>query len=219
MSKGNIFLEIVSASNLIACDGSSADPFVQVTAVKGLVMTDTVPFVKMRSITGVPSTTFPVNKSLSPTWNATFDFKVSVEAGSLLLTVWDHNVIQSNEEMASVEIPFETIVRNKQQNPLPFPLKNKKGAAAGEITLKFGYLSAATADIDPLEEVSVMEKGTYQFKTFTSSAASSQAADVRAANIACRDWLNKVRSLIHLIKIEQENTGAGAGITCWYQVL
>lgn len=219
MSKGNIFLEIISAAKLVPCDGSSADPFVQVTAINGLVFVDTVPFVPYRSATKLPTTTVPIPKSLSPTWNASFDLKVTVEQGSILLTVFNFNTFTSNVEMASVEIPFATIVQNKQQNPLPFPLKDKKGSPAGEITLKFGYLSAATADIDPLEEIGLYEKGTYQFKTFTSSAAMNQMADVRVVNIACRDWLNKVRLYIRLIKIEQENTHSGAALTCWFQVL
>jgi Ca2+-dependent lipid-binding protein len=222
MSKtlGNLLIEVASAVGLPGIDNGSIDPYVVIVPEGGLRFA-----VPEYAPAGWPRTHTHVSNR-NPVWNQSFDLVVTdlgqETAAGVTFKVFDSNSFSSDKEVALVTIPFSTIRSNRQQNLLPFklsPSPKMTVTEAGELTLKVSFLPVARADLDPREELATFEKGSYQFKTFTSNAAKSQAQDVRAVNITTRDWLNSVRGLIELIKMEQENTDLGTGLTVWFRVL
>ena len=207
---GKLLVEVISAQGLPAVDGSSSDPFVRVLGADGLELCATGAF----GCQGDPmdwqcNRTEPKEKNLNPTWNYQTELQVATKEGNVLFLIKDYNVLTKNKYMCEAKVTMRAVLDGKLSaiTELPCHSAEKGGAPAGKLHVKVVFVETAeqtTGQADPVEAVLLEEPGSYNFRTFTSSAATNVFLDIKAANEACRAWLNKVRDHIELIKIDNE---------------
>jgi Ca2+-dependent lipid-binding protein len=205
---GKILLEIVSASDLLPVDGGSADPYVKLTGANGLVIA--APFEKFK--------TAIICRNVNPQFQQSFELPVGSLTGTLIFSVIDHNEFTRNKPIGSVNVELASIISGSFNGQRELQLVTEAGGRAGTLLIRAQWHPAERNDVDPMEEVATFERGTYQFKTFTSAAARNIRDDINAANRACRDWLNAVRHRIDLIKVDNESDPGTAYVTAWFRV-
>ena len=86
-------VKVIEATGLVAADrGGYSDPYALVS------------FEQQRKQTKV------IKKTLNPTWNETFEFEISDPAATLLVEIYDHDLIGSHDFLGSVHISVALLV-------------------------------------------------------------------------------------------------------------
>jgi hypothetical protein len=204
---GNILLDIISASGLTPVDGKSADPFVKIKPLDGLVLAGNQD----------AYFTTAIQKNVNPQWNASLEVPIGSSTGSLQFRVMDHNDFTPDALIGLVSLSVASVISGEFKVQRELPLLSEKGAKAGTLLIRAAWSPAQSSDVPPLEEIAAYEPGSYQFKTFSSAAARSIRDDINAANRQCRDWLNTVRHCIDLVKLDNDADAQTAYVTVWYK--
>lgn len=215
MVVGRFLVEVADANDL----KKEIDAFVEVTGINGLVFVKPPLHARFGYSTNILT-------SINPKWNASIEIDVenegSTPSASLMFKLWDYEVIGSNKlagETTLSVLNVKNASTNQEFVVLPLALNGTPTGASLRVKVTFLAAQKAGSGLSPLEEIATYERGSYQFKTFSSAAAKRQSDDVLAANTAARNWLNVVRRAIAIIKIENETLTDGAFVTVWYTVV
>eukprot|EP00026_Physarum_polycephalum_P013016 Phypoly_transcript_13374.p1 GENE.Phypoly_transcript_13374~~Phypoly_transcript_13374.p1 ORF type:complete len:316 (+),score=68.34 Phypoly_transcript_13374:98-1045(+) len=120
-----LHITVVGAAKLPAADvGGTSDPYVVIRDVTGMHMH------------GKQVKTSHKKKTLSPTWNETFEFTCNYKLRHLVFQVWDHDTFSKDDMLGKGKVSIDFLM-DGQEHQITLPLMGKdKHKHAGELYLK-----------------------------------------------------------------------------------
>lgn len=119
-----IYITVVGAAKLPAADvGGTSDPYVIIKDVTGLHMK------------GKHVKTSTKKKTLTPTWDETFEFTCNYKLRHLAFQVWDHDTFSKDDLLGKTKVSID-FLQDGHEHPITLPLMKDKYKQAGELYLK-----------------------------------------------------------------------------------
>lgn len=128
-ARGVLTVTLASASGLTASDAwGTSDPYAMVR------------------VGGCGHRSATVARSLTPTWDETFDLYVGPDVGALTVDLFDADLMSADDALGSAVLPLADVVAGNVSGEVTLPLKTGDGADAGTLTLSLSYAPLTDAD-------------------------------------------------------------------------